>query len=551
MGKHIYNVALSLFVAVMMVGCQEVYTPIDNMPVLETDPIEGLGATQVILHGVIVKESFYDYSYWGTQHEYTSHYFFLLSEHEDLSDSTRIDALRSSNADSDSCYAHVSGLAPSTTYYYALCVANEYSMVKGEVQSFTTGEKSIEFVFPNPVEDYFVNTATLTGSFVAETQCNAIFTLSEYEHFPDTASHTYEATVLKDSCYVVVEDLKSATTYYYKLSVTDKYSTVTKAGHEFTTYAVPVIAVNPVEEYTHKSATLTGTFIGNGMDYDNLCIKCSKNMNFPENSTFTLAVERDGNRCSSIADDRFDMGTTYYYKLCVTYIVNGSKQTFESEVHSFKTKDISAEQIVDLGLSVKWAGYNVGSARPEDIGSLYAWGETETKSNYTYNTYKYWTDNDGDGYIDSNEYQNIGSNICGTQYDVAHMSWGNDWRMPTSTELEELCTKCSWEYIQYKGNCGWLVAGPNGNMLFLPTPASGYPCHYWSGTPYDNSTANGLYMNFEGYEAGRPYGREYGGYIRPVEGDVDYTSDEKEDNKSDVDLDDYPEDENWDARKRR
>ena len=37
---------------------------------------------------------------------------------------------------------------------------------------------------------------------------------------------------------------------------------------------------------------------------------------------------------------------------------------------------------VDLGLSVKWATYNVGANVPEEYGDYYAWGETETKRDY-------------------------------------------------------------------------------------------------------------------------------------------------------------------------
>ena len=47
---------------------------------------------------------------------------------------------------------------------------------------------------------------------------------------------------------------------------------------------------------------------------------------------------------------------------------------------------------VDLGLSVKWAICNVGAYKPEDVGGLYAWGETDTKTEYSYATYKFSVD---------------------------------------------------------------------------------------------------------------------------------------------------------------
>jgi hypothetical protein len=45
-------------------------------------------------------------------------------------------------------------------------------------------------------------------------------------------------------------------------------------------------------------------------------------------------------------------------------------------------------EAVDLGLSVKWASFNVGATSPEEYGGYYAWGETEEKENYDWSTYK-------------------------------------------------------------------------------------------------------------------------------------------------------------------
>lgn len=84
--------------------------------------------------------------------------------------------------------------------------------------------------------------------------------------------------------------------------------------------------------------------------------------------------------------------------------VLGSLPPFKSSQEDIKK--------VDLGLSVKWANMNVGSKSPADYGGYYAWGETEEKGDRWYIYYK-------DGW-----YQNIGTNISGTDYDVAHVKWG-------------------------------------------------------------------------------------------------------------------------------
>lgn len=156
---------------------------------------------------------------------------------------------------------------------------------------------------------------------------------------------------------------------------------------------------------------------------------------------------------------------------------------------SIKIEDeITPGQEVDLGLpsGTIWAGWNVGASSPEQYGGYYAWGETEEKSDYDLDTYKYKVDSDGDGFY---EYINIGTNISGTQYDVARQKWGGSWRMPTLDEIEELTSKCKWTWSQYKGVKGYKVTGPNGNSIFLP--AAGY--RYGTSLKYAGS--NGIYRS--------------------------------------------------------
>ena len=147
------------------------------------------------------------------------------------------------------------------------------------------------------------------------------------------------------------------------------------------------------------------------------------------------------------------------------------------------SKEPDKIEAVDLGLSVKWATCNIGASSPEKFGGYYAWGETEEKETYWWDNYKYWTDNNGDGTaytydedgyreIDESELTDIGIYISGTEYDVARQKWGDNWRMPTQRESNELLHKCTWKKETYNGVTGWRVTGPNGNSIFLP--AAGY-----------------------------------------------------------------------------
>lgn len=122
--------------------------------------------------------------------------------------------------------------------------------------------------------------------------------------------------------------------------------------------------------------------------------------------------------------------------------------------------NIAISQEVDLGLSVNWAGWNIGATSPEELGNRYAWGETETREKYTYENYKY--------YNPDSIYTDIGYNISGTQYDAARKNWGGSWRMPTRVEMQELVDKCTWEWTSFNNSPGYKVIGPNGNSIFLP-----------------------------------------------------------------------------------
>ena len=177
---------------------------------------------------------------------------------------------------------------------------------------------------------------------------------------------------------------------------------------------------------------------------------------------------------------------------------------------------ISTQKKVDLGLSVCWAGWNVGASSPEGYGNNYAWGETTTKDNYTHISYQYYNG----GYID------IGSNISGTQYDAARAQWGGSWRLPTKAEFQELKGRCTWTWTTYNNVNGYKVTGPNGNSIFLP--AAGYRNgtelysrgshgYYWSGSLTESTQALAYYLRFDCGDryVSNSY-RERGRTVRPV-----------------------------------
>lgn len=133
---------------------------------------------------------------------------------------------------------------------------------------------------------------------------------------------------------------------------------------------------------------------------------------------------------------------------------------------------------VDLGLSVKWATYNVGATKPTEYGDYFAWGENQPKEIYNFGTYK-WCKGENNSF--STLYKYVRTNTVGSidnktelesQDDAATVNWGEGWRTPTKEEQQELLDGCIWKWVKdfggsgINGNIG--ISKVNGNSIFLP-----------------------------------------------------------------------------------
>ena len=201
----------------------------------------------------------------------------------------------------------------------------------------------------------------------------------------------------------------------------------------------------------------------------------------------------------------------------------------------FVTVPFPVPEVVDLGLSVEWASFNLGATEPEGKGFHYAWGEVEQKYYYQWTTYqfakgnntsltKYCTDaNYGyDGFTD-------GKTLLDPEDDVATVKLGGKWRTPTIGEMDELINDCAWVWTSRNGMNGFQVTGPSGNSIFLPADGYkigtnlsnvGYCGVYWSSSLYTAGPNQAYYVYFEETYIAKEYiGRHYGFSVRPVYGD--------------------------------
>lgn len=157
-----------------------------------------------------------------------------------------------------------------------------------------------------------------------------------------------------------------------------------------------------------------------------------------------------------------------------------------------KVEAIPEHEYVDLGLSVKWAKYNIGANKPEEVGSYFIWGKENGKNYMGSNAELY-----------DQSIINI-NNILTPNNDIVTELWDNDWRLPTKEDFEELKTKCTWEWSEYNGSVGQKITGPNGNSIFLPFGGIGdvqwgaiytEQGYYWSSSVAENE--NAYYFHFD------------------------------------------------------
>ncbi len=231
-------------------------------------------------------------------------------------------------------------------------------------------------------------------------------------------------------------------------------------------------------------------------------------------------------------------GKTYHVRPTLTVM----GYTIEaSPLASFKIGEDDEGDWVDLGLpsGTLWATRNIGATAPEDYGDYFAWGETEPKDYYNWNTYK-WYDNYiycitkyhyGYSYYDDSgnriSVPSDGKTELDPEDDAATANWGSDARMPSLEQIQEV-EQCTWTWTTRNGVNGQLGTGPNGNTIFLPAAGGrldedidgvGSGGYYWSRTltsdgPYG---AYGLGLGFIGvYWDNFYYGRHHGRTVRAV-----------------------------------
>ena len=220
--------------------------------------------------------------------------------------------------------------------------------------------------------------------------------------------------------------------------------------------------------------------------------------------------------------------------LANTPLEPGQGYIYKSASSTPRVLSFAQFEYVDLGLpsGLLWATCNVGADNPEDYGDYFAWGETTTKSDYSWSTYQYCNGSyyTMTKYCTNADYGNNGfvdnQTTLFPEDDAATANWGEGWRMPTYDNWVELYQNTTVTWTTQNGVNGRLFTATNGNSLFLPAAgyrgnsslySAGSYGNYWSSSLRTDYPNGAWYFYFSSDDYGMYDGGRYRGFtVRPV-----------------------------------
>lgn len=249
--------------------------------------------------------------------------------------------------------------------------------------------------------------------------------------------------------------------------------------------------------------------------------------------TYNLAVKK-GQKELTLMNNSVEAWTSGGTKIEDTLVKGDEAEN--TPVENAKETELKA---VDLGLPSRtlWANMNLGATDSHQEGSHFQWGEIYSSSlnDCGWGKYYAWSD-DEDNPTKYNATD--GKTTLDLADDAANVMLGNGWRMPTTTDVQELLDNCTMSlfyiYADETKNTpvtyGYKFTGSNGNYILFPVswyfcndrdcyiaaPASRYLMVWTSSLSSQfKSSAMKLYIREENAELSHE-DRAHGLVIRPV-----------------------------------
>ena len=408
--------------------------------------------------------------------------------------------------------AQLTDLHKNTMYYIRYGASNKYSSaVTKKNSSFHTLDFSLPVLTTTSVTQVTTNSAVTGGNVTDDgglsvTERGVVYGTSPN---PTTSDNKITNGTGKGSYTCNLTDLQEGTTYYVRAYAVNEKGTAYGEEVSFITnktVVVPTVTTTAVTQVTETTAVTGGNVTDDGgasVTERGVVYGISPNPTTSDNKI----TNGSGEGLFTCNLTGLQAITTYYVR---AYAVNEKGTAYGEEI-SFTTAAPAVPEYVDLGLSVKWATFNVGA----NYGDWFAWGETEPKMSYSESNYSY-TDN---------------PTTLPLSADAARVNWGGNWRMPTDVEWTELREQCTWTWTAQNGVNGYKVTSKkNGNSIFLPAAGhSRYDCpddftgidgYYWSSSLDTDGPFYAWSVTFNSsgvYRGG--LNRYYGYSVRPVYGD--------------------------------
>ena len=407
---------------------------------------------------------------------------------------------------------NLTDLQDGTTYYVRAYAVNQKGTAYGEEKSFTTKAIVVPTIITSSATNISYTSATVGGNVTDDGGASIIERGIVYA---TSQNPTIDDSKLSNGSGLGafsgnISELNENTTYYARAYAVNKKGIAYGEEISFATKAIvkPSITTGSAKNISSTSATVDGNVTSDGgASVTERGVVYSTNQNPTiENSIVTSGGGLGAFTCQLT---ELQSGVTYYAR---AYATNKKGTTYGNSIQ-FTTFEI--HEYIDLGLSVKWATCNIGANQPEDVGNYFAWGETEPKVNFNLENYKWYnkTSSTLTKYCTNSEYGIVDNKRkLDLNDDAAHVNWGGNWRMPTTSELNELINKCTWTGTDR----GCIVTSKiNGNSIYLPLAGE----RQYGSTWYSGSI--GFYHSSElayGYPYPYPAGLCF--FLRYVEAEV-------------------------------
>lgn len=344
-------------------------------------------------------------------------------------------------------------------------------------QFIMTKVKTLGFV------DYVQDGALVSGSFEDGNKIYAKLIGICYGRNPNPSIDNF--TALRDSnilddgvfnCKLV--DLEDSTKYYARAFAYNLYGVVYGEEISFVSLSKPKVSTLKITENATNQLVVECDLSSKGsrnVDLLGICLsQNSKEPTIEADSCIWVNKSEAGKYSVNISVN--PISKTYIRAVARNLAGVSYGKTLTYITNDFP--DFNEHEFVDLGLSSRtlWATCNIGANSPEEYGNYFAWGETESKSVYNWNTYRWCSGAStkltkyciasSNGVVDN-------KTTLEPEDDAAKVLWGGDWRMPTVEEQDELLVECNWTWTTQNGVKGYkVVSKKNGNSIFIP--ASGY-----------------------------------------------------------------------------